>query len=459
MWSKDGTILFSSAGGLFVVSSQGGARRQITEFAKKEFVHAWPQFLPDGKRFLFFAGNNDPSERGIYVASLSNPKQHTLILPSDGKAEYVRPSNGRKGYLLWQRERTLMAQPFAAGSLRLEGSASPLAEGVAFNVRARNSSAGFWTSDAGLLAYRVGELARTGTLIWFDRQGKRIGKLGSAEGYAELVLSPDGSRVVAWRGDDLGQNLWLMDIDRVVSARLTTDAANHSWPVWSPDGKQILYSSNRDDGSNRDGRYNLYRKSAGVSGQDELFFKDETNKVPSDWSRDGRFVLYTNRTTGLESIWVLPMAEGERKPREYLATQSMDRNGVFSPDGHWVAYESEISGRAEIYVSPFPDAASAPAVLVSKDGGSFPRWRRDGKELFYLSPDTKMMVVDVISTPSFKVSAPKTLFDLREFTYGSDVARTWDVSADGQRFLVNATEKQSVRPLTVVTNWHEKLKK
>jgi Tol biopolymer transport system component len=458
-WSKDGTILFSSSGGLFVVSSQGGTRRQITEFAKKEFVHAWPQFLPDGKRFLFFAGNNDPSERGVYMASVSNPRQHTLILPSDGKAEYVSPRNEQKGYLLWQRERTLMAQPFDARSSRLEGSASPLAEGVALNVRAHYASTGFWSSDAGLLAYRAGELAQAGTLTWFDRRGNPMGRLGNAEGYGELALSPDGSRVVAFRGDDLGENLWLIDIDRVVSARLTTDAANHSWPVWSPDGKQILYGSNRDDGSNRDGRYNLYRKSAGVSTQDELFFKDETNKVPSDWSRDGRFALYTNRTTGVESIWVLPVAEGERKPRKYLTTQFMNRNGMFSPDGRWVAYESEISGRAEIYVSPFPDAASAPAVLVSRDGGSFPRWRRDGKELFFLSPDTRMMAVSVVTGPLFQVSAPKTLFDLPEFTYGSDVARTWDVTADGQRFLVNGTPKQSVPPLTVVTDWQAKWKK
>jgi Tol biopolymer transport system component len=351
-----------------------------------------------------------------------------------------------------------MAQRFDAGRLRLEGIASPIAEGVAFNTRLR-SSTGFWTSDSGLLVYRTGEFAATGTLTWFDRQGKQVGKLGNPEAYGELAISPDGSRVVAFRRDDLGENLWLIDIDRGVSGRLTTGVGNHSWPVWSPDGKQILFGSNSDFGSNRDGRYHLYRKSAGVSGQDELLFQDDTNKVPSDWSRDGRFVLYTNRTRGVESIWVLPIAEGERKPRKYLASQFLDRNGVFSPDSRWVAYESEISGRAEIYVSPFPDAGAAPAVLVSKDGGSFPRWRRDGKELFYLSPDTKMMAVDVIVGPSFKVSAPKALFDVPDFTYGSDVARTWDVSADGQRFLVDATEQHAVPPLTVVTNWQAKLKK
>jgi len=452
-WGRDGTILFSSAGGLLLITSSGGVPRQVTKTESNERGHAWPQFLPDGKRFLYFVASNDPSMAGIYAASLDDPKQRVRILSTGGKAYYVPPREGRTGYLLWQRERTLMAQPFDPGSLRLRGDASPLAEGLAFNPGAASSSA-FWTSDAGLLAYRAGG-SDSSALTWFDRQGRRTGTVGDPAAYGELALSPDGSRVVAFRRDNLGENLWLIDVARGASARLTTDPANHSWPVWSADGKQILFGSNRSGGS----QFDLYRKPAGVSGEEELLLKDESWKVPSDWSRDGRFALFTSRTTDGEDIWVLPMGEGDRKPRKYLATRFRERNGVFSADGRWVAYESEISGRAEIYVSPFPDPGAAPAVLVSTGGGSFPRWRRDGRELYYLSPDTKIMAVEVIPGPSFKVSAPKVLFDVPDFTFASDVARSWDVNADGQHFLVNATGRRGVLPLTVVTNWQAKLKK
>ena len=449
-WSEDGTILFSS-GGLSLVSSQGGVPRQLIEAGAKDRGLAWPQFLPDGKRFLFLASSNDPDEVGVYAASLSSPRQRVRILATVGQARYVPSLDRRRGYLVWQREHTLLAQPFDAGALRLEGAPAIFADELSSSRL--SILATFWISNVGLLVYRAGGSDAPSSLTWVDRQGKRIGTLGDPAAYGELALSPDGSRVAAFRRDSIGENLWLTDVARGVSSRLTTGRANHSWPVWSADGKQILF------GSNRDGAFNLYRKSAGVPGDEELVLKDESNKIPSDWSRDGRFVLFTTRNRDREQIWVLPMGKGDRKPRKYLATESRDRNGVFSPDGRWVAYESEMSGRAEIYVSPFPDAGSALAVLVSKDGGSFPRWRRDGRELYYLSPDAKMMAVEISPGPPFQVSAPKALFDLLDFTYTSDVARSWDVSADGQRFLENATEQHSVAPLTVVTNWQARLKR
>ncbi len=454
-WNRDGTILFVSAGGLFRLASSGGVPQQVTELdeGRNEGEHGYPQFLPDGNRFLYLILGIDANVQGIYVGSLDNPKQRVRIVATDWKASYVPARDGRPGYLLWMREQTLLAQPFDAGKLTLEGSAAPIAEEVASAASLRTA---FWTSDAGVLAYRTGMAAGSTALTWFDRQGKAIGTVGNPQGYGELALSPDGTQAAVFRRDTVGDDLWIIEFARGSSTRVTTDPGNESYPVWSPDGKQIAFSSNRGKTA-----YDLYRKPAGASGEEEVLLKDDEVKIPSDWSRDGRFLLYNilqNRGRS-SSIWVLPMI-GDRKPAKYLASEFNEFGGRFSPDGRWVAYVSDVSKRSEIYVSPFPDAAASPAVLVSIDGGTLPHWRRDGKGLYYLAPGRKLMEVEVTPGPSFKVGVPKVLFQTPALGTNNPMGSSWDVSPDGQRFLVNAaSEQQSPSPLTVLTNWQATLKK
>ncbi len=465
-WNRDGTILFASTGGIFRLSSSGGVPKPVTEvdLARKELLHGRPQFLPDGNRFLYFIRSEDPKVQGIYAASLDKPEDRVPIVSTDLKASYVPTPDGRSGYLLWMRDRTLLAQPFDAGKLSLQGSPAPIAEDI--TAAGGLVRAAFWTSDAGVLAYRKSPANEgSNSLTWFDRQGKPSGAIGNPEAYGELALSPDGSRVAVFRQDSIGRDsvgadstsgdLWIIELARGSSTRLTTDPGIEYNPVWSPDGKQIAYGS----GHAGDDILDLYKKPAGASGEEELLLKDEAFKRPSDWSRDGRFLLFSTWTKERsQDLWVLPRGEGERKPVKYLATPFNEYDARFSPDGRWVAYVSDVSKRAEVYVSPFTDAAASPAVLVSTDGGTLPRWRRDGKGLYYLAPGRALMEVEATPGASFKVGVPKVLFQVPAL--GVSTGWSWDVTADGQRFLLNTpVEQQRVAPLTMMTNWQARLKK
>jgi serine/threonine protein kinase len=458
-WSRDGTILFASTSGLMQVSSSGGVPKPATEpdASRKELVHGFPQFLPDGKRFLYLILGSDPNLNGIYAGSLESPVQRVRILNTTQKAYYAAPRGSQPGYLLWMREQTLLAQPFDAGKLKLAGDAVPVADSVMTLTGTPRTA--FWMSDAGILAYRTGSrTAANRVLTWVDRQGKQLNKIGEPQGYGELALSPDGSQVAAFRRDNIGENLWIIDLKRGSSSRLTTDKGNQSYPVWSPDGKQIAFSSNGADSS----VFNLYVKAAGVTGQETLLLKSERHKAPLDWSRDGRFLLYsTFLDKNPSDLWVLSLGPGDHTPVKYLATSFNETGARFSPDARWVVYVSNVSSRSEVYVSPFPDAAVAPAVLISTGGGSLPRWRPDGKAIYYLSPDSKLMEVEVTPGSPFKAGVPKVLLDAQGVGGGDQNGWGWDVTPDGQRFLFNrGTDQQGqTPPLTVVTNWQSSLKK
>ncbi|MGH9199611.1 MAG: protein kinase domain-containing protein [Vicinamibacterales bacterium] len=459
-WSRDGTILYASQGGLFGVASSGGVAKQVTvpDTARNEVEHGNPQFLPDGRHFLFFLRSNDENIRGIYAASLAQPTAPVMVLATSRKAFYVPSRDGHSGFLVWLREQTLLAQPFDVGTLRLEGDPAAVAEDVALGI---NPRAAFWTSDAGLLVYRTqGDDGVPTPLIWFNRQGKVIGTAASPENYGEVALSPDGSRVVAWRNDRIGADLWIIEFARGSSTRLTTEPDNESYPVWSPDGEQIVFAAETVSGDSR--VFDLFQKPAGTTVQKELLWKDARNKASSDWSRDGRFLLYTTVRAGRESsdIWVIPMRDADRTPTKYLATDFNEAGGHFSPDGRWVVYNSDVSGRQEVYVSPFPDAAAAPAQMVSTEGGTQPRWRADGRAVFYLSPDSKLVEVEVAPGARLTLGVPKPLFDAPVKRPNELYARSWDVSPDGQRFLIDRNPDQPPPvPLTVVTNWQATLKK
>ena len=455
-WNRDGTILFGSDRGISRIPASGGVPQLVTKLdpERKEIAAGFPHLLPDGKSFLYLIYSQDPGATGVYAGSLDDSKKRAFIMATPThKASYEPPRHGQPGYLLWLREQTLMAQPFDTDKLRLLGDPVPIAESVADPLDAPFGA--FWTSDAGVLTYRTSAAGEGSNLTWFDRQGKAAGMVGKPAGYGELAISPDGSQIAAFRRDAIGEDLWLIDVARGSSTRLTTDPANDSFPVWSPDGKEIAFSRIKTSGGS------IYRKPAGASGAEELLLKDDGRNAPLDWSRDGRFLLYVRaQSPTSDELWVMPMREREPKPSKYLATGFLLRHGSFSPDARWVMYTSNVSGREEVYVSPFPNAASAPAVLVSTEGGAYPRWRRDGKALYYLGPQSKLMEVDVLPGSAFKVGIPKPLFEVHPRPTTDTAGWMWDISADGQRFLFNIlTDQQSIAPLTVMTDWRAKLKR
>jgi Tol biopolymer transport system component len=291
-------------------------------------------------------------------------------------------------------------------------------------------------------------------LVWFNREGKAIGSAPASGRYLELKLSPDDKRVAVARRDAKNANIWTIEFDRGTSTRLTFDPAVDRFPIWSPDGSQIVFASARK------GAMNLYRKPSSGAVEEEVLLNSSEAKYPTDWSSDGHFLLYTvNSTKTRSDIWMLPM-DGERKPVPFLATPFIEGHGQFSPDVHWVAYQSNESGRVEVYVRPFPPSAAG-KWMVSNGGGAQPRWRKDGKELFYFSPDNQLMSVEISATgSSFKAGTPKSLFAVPGFGgIGSFNGYLWDLTADGQRFLINTTEDTSVEPITVVLNWTGLLQK
>jgi serine/threonine protein kinase len=350
-WSRDGVILFGAPDGLHRVPAPGGVPMLLTkaDATSGERGHGYPQFLPDGNRFLYFVESRDSNTQGIYAGSLDRPQDRVQILRTSAKALYAPPVAGHPGYLLWLRERTLLAQRFDAGNLRPEGDPAPLAEDIALN----GNRAAFLTSDAGLLAYRTGGNFGKAKLVWIGRDGKRLGNAGPEGSYTSLRLSPDGKRVAVGRRDLAGyDDTWLLEFGQGVFTRFTFDPKDDTGPVWSPDGRQIAFSSNRS------GFYQLYRKDSAGAGQEEQLTSGLDNKNLSDWSRDGRYLLYTERGKAGDDIMSLPL-KGERRPMVVLQTPFNEGGGVFSPDGKWIAYESDESGRPEVYVRAFSPAAAA----------------------------------------------------------------------------------------------------
>ena len=448
-WNRDGVILFGGTDGLRRVSASGGNPVMVTkaDHSRQEAGFGYPQFLPDGKHFIYFIESGNANTQGVYSGSLDRPQEHVQVLRTDAKALYTEPNSGRSGYLLWLREQTLLAQRFDAGSLRLEGDPAPVADGVAVNNLRR---AAFWTSDAGLLVYRTGGIGRR-KLVWMNRDGKGIEQAGQPDFYGSMQLSPDAKRVAFGRVDPTGalENIWLLEFARSATSRLTFSQHQDSIPLWSPDGRQIAFQSNRN------GVFQIYRKDSGGGGQEEQLTEGPMSKYPSDWSRDGKYLLYgqVDSTTGAD-LWALPL-DGPRKPVLVLQTPFTEVRARFSPDGKWIAYESNESGRSEIYVRAFP--SSTGQWQISNQGGNSARWRGDGKELFYLSPDGKMMAVGVrTSAASVEVDPPRELFNASL----TGLYFSYDITSDGRRFLlVEPPEAQGgIAPLTVTVNWQAGLK-
>jgi dipeptidyl aminopeptidase/acylaminoacyl peptidase len=359
------------------------------------------------------------------------------------------------GWLFWVRAGTLVAQRLDFAKLVLSGDPVHVADLVG-NIDGSFASA-VSVSATGLLAYRSGTVGRR-QLTWFDRSGKALGTMGAPEiSLRAPRLSPDGRRVAVYRTLQGNANIWLLDAVRMT--RFTSDASSDANPIWSPDGSRVVFSSSRKS------HYDLYQKSSGGAGSEEPLLESHQDKIASDWSPDGRFLLYGNLDSQTDwDLWVLPM-EDDRKPWPFLKTNFGERAGQFSPDGRWVAYMSNESGRTEVYVRPFLTPARASGVdrsadkwLVSTGGGIYPRWCPDGKELYYIAPDGKLMAaaITVNGAALEPPGAPVALFQTRILGGGVDSqqGKQYDVSPDG-RFLINTVlADTNPAPITILQNWH-----
>jgi eukaryotic-like serine/threonine-protein kinase len=460
-WNRDGVLVFARDTGvaLYRVSAAGGAVTLVNGFEQKvatTMSSRWPVFLPDGKHFLYTSVDFGADQRGevsaIYVATLDS-NEHRRLVTSSSNAAYAAP-----GYLLFLRNGSLMAQHFDADRLQLAGEAFAVANEVEYLSSVARAI--FSVSENGTLVYQGGSGATFSQLAWFDRDGKQLSALGTPARYANPHLSPDGKRVAADIDDPQSSNtdIWVIEATHQGIYRFTFDPGQDETPIWSHDGSRILWLSDRG------GKNGFYMKASNGSEIEEspsvpIGVNLSFASAPSDWSSDGRFLLYTDLQEGdVLHLWVLPMS-GDQKPYRFLPGSSADVEGQFSPDGHWVAYSSNESGRWQIYIAPFPGPGGR--YQISVGGGQQPRWRRDGKELFFLSPDRKLMSVTVKTGPAFIFSAAKALFETRAHEpITAEEFFTYDVSSDGQRFLINANpEEKEVRPVDILLNWPAQRKK
>ena len=448
-WNRDGVIVFTpdGFGGLFRVSSSGGPPLEMTQLdaARFETSHRWPVFLPDGKHFLYLAANfaGRLENNAIFLGALDS-QERRLLVSTSANAAYAEP-----GYLLYLRDKTLVAQSFDRRRYVLSGEPHTLSDEVLyFPVVDR---AVFSVSSGAVLVTQTGKGASLSQVTWFDRSGKPAGTVGMPGTYSNVRLSPDGRRVAVDQTDPDGRNvdIWILEPDRGATTRLTFDPSYHATPIWSPDGKQILFSVNRKLG------FQLHLKNADGSGsEDEVAdFGTLSSINPWDWSRDGKYALVRKAN----ELWYLSWPERVAKP--LLQVKWTVRNAQFSPDGRWMAYASNETGRMEIYVSPFPTGNGK--WQVSSAGGEEPRWRQDGKELSYLSADGKMMAVPVKTGTSFEAGFPAALFQThrRQPVSAQDVF-SYDVSGDGQRFLIlSKVDEANPAPLSVLLNWASEIEK
>lgn len=437
-WNREGTIVFgSNHTGLQGVAASGGNPFPVTELdpARGENGHVHPFFLLDGRRLLFRnISDSSQRERGLYVVSLGSNRT-TMVQTIPGISTPNSNIALAGGHLLFIQESTLMAAPFDGTRINFKGKPIPVA-----------STAGpFTVSDTGILVYANRALSQ---LSWLDRSGREIEALPIRGDLYAPKLSHDGRRVALTRMDDRGVaagDIWIYDLVRGVGTRITSDPAHDRSPLWSTDDQWILFSSDRT------GRWNLYRKRSTGVGPDELVFSSNFNSDATFWSRDGRSLI-VNDLSAEQDLWEVLLPDG--RATRLFKTPSKEAGGQISPDGKWIAYSSDETGRDEVYVQSFPPSDAR--WRISTAGGLSPKWRSDGRELFYTDAKRNLIAVDVSLQPSFRAGAPVLLFDAKMLR---DIPRYFDVTADGQRFLVVKPGPDSdARPLTIVQNWTAKLK-
>jgi len=446
-WDRGGMIAFSPTtnGPIQQVPSAGGTPQPLTRIGTGEVTHRWPEFLPGGTAVLFVASSVLANWTTAQVAVQSVETGERQDLASGG----TNPRYAPTGHLVYAQSGALMAVPFDPQRLAVEGTAVPIVEGVLQSLS--SGDAQFSVSATGALVYVPGNvLGSQRRLVWVSRNGAEQALDIPARAYRNPRLSPDGRRVAASIEEQETQ-IWLYDLARQTLTRLTFEANNNSIPAWTPDGKRIAFFSNRT------GPLNIFWQLADGSGGLERLTTGEYLNAPHSWSPDGQLLAFTevHPSTG-NDIWVLPLKD--RKPQPFLRTPYSEGAPRFSPDGRWLAYASTESGRNEIYVQPYPGPGGK--WQISAEGGTEPVWNPNGRELFYRSGD-RMMAVEITTQPSFAAGRPRILFEAGQYLPTPAVSPNYDVSPDGQRFLMLKAPEQEAAPtqINVVLNWFEELKR
>jgi Tol biopolymer transport system component/predicted Ser/Thr protein kinase len=454
-WNREGLILFGGANGLFVVSASGGTPRALRtpDRSNGETALRFPSFLPDGRHFLYLAS---PSHT-LWLGSLDDNRT-VSVLRSDSHVQYVPP-----GYLLYVHQGTLLAHPFDVRRGTLSGDAVPIIEQV--NADPITGTASFSASDTGVITYRTGTANTLTQLTWVDRAGRPLGLVGAPGAYRNPNLSPDGTHVALeiTNAQSNLQDIGVMDVASGTLARRTFDRHNHIYPVWSPDGSRLVFGVDREPGS----EFAVYVRPSDGTGTEERLLAAPGSAVPFSWSADGHFLVYrTYPTGGGLRLGILPL-DRDRTPYIYetsLAESAarLQTQAQISPNNKWIAYISdESSGQQNVFVQSFPNAGSK--YQVSQSGGIQPRWRRDGRELFYYALDGQLMVVPITGDTALAFGAAVPLFRPR-LPYGPIatpfVQPQYDIARDGQRLLLNVVVGQDDTPsMTVLQNWTAALKK
>jgi eukaryotic-like serine/threonine-protein kinase len=458
-WSRNGLILFAPARSspLHVVSAAGGPSTPVTTLdnTSGEVQHGYPAFLPDGRHFLYFSigtrtGALEP--RGIFIASLDTAEPARLLLADVTQARYA------SGHILFVQSGTLLAQPFDTESRQLRGAPFPLVEDVKISTAgATGPTAAFSVSDNGVLVYQAA-LRTLSRPVWFDRKGTQLAALAGPADYGDVALAPDGSRLAVSVSDPARstRDLWIFDNDGGRSQRVTFDAGDEFAPIWSPDGTRLLFSSASK------GQVNLQVTNIQGAGEPSPLDVDDLGlgRYASDWSHDGRHVMYIGggRAIARSDLWMAPLSS-PKTARPLLQSAFVETHGRFAPHGPWFAYASNETGQLEVYVDRFPDLGDKR--LVSTKGGRWPRWSSDGRELIYVSPENQLMAVDVRAIAGrLVVGVPRPLFTIRPRPAVRLDAYPYDVSRDGQRFIVNTlVEDTASTAITIVLNWTGNLPK
>jgi Tol biopolymer transport system component len=428
-WNRYGDILI---GGLWRVQRVSDAGGTVTDLPAHGF---YPHFLPDGRHYLATHDNNaEPAQSGVWLHSMDGGESRR-VLPDVATAEIVDAQPGsRVGAILFIRAGTLMALPFDMRRLEATGDPFPVAVGIGVGTNLHWLAA---SSLSGVVAYVSGQRSDW-DYVWRNRQGKNLGGAGRAGGVA--MISPDGERVV---GDPDG-NISVLEFAKGITTPVAFKPHGGQNPIWSPDGEYVAYNNGTG----------IARKRANGAGTEETLLRADNLAVPKSWSPDGKYIIYAQIDPGTGADLLALPVEGDRHPLALAQTTANEDQGQFSPDGHWVAYTSNESGVSEIYVIPFPPTPNGGRWQVSRGGGVQPRWRRNGKELFYISPDWKMMSVSWSARPNFQAGTPQPLFDTEMVDTGIRTGpMSWDISPDGNRFLIISENSAKTSPLNVILNW------
>ena len=443
-WNRAGVIVFGTAEGpIYQVSSAGGKPSPVSTLdrARGDSWHRFPEFLPDGRHFLYLARAGE--DRALYVGSLDGAASERLF-PTEVRASYAEP-----GYILFVEQGALLARRFDAGRLELGGEPEHLAPSVATSTAL---DASFAVSSTGTLAYAARTSAKS-QLTWFDRTGQMLGTIEALADYLAVRLSPDNKTVAVARpgADEDAPDIWLLDVARGAASRFTFNKWLDISPVFSPDGETVVFSSSRS------GRFDLFRRAARGGAEEARLFTAADPSYADDWSPDGRYIVYSSEAPGRSwNLGLLDVAASQATP--LAASQYNEYQGRISPDGRWLAFTSDETGRPEVYVRAFPMGDAN--VVISTGGGSEPAWRRDSSELFYLSPEGTMMSVSVTASGGrLAAGRPQSLFRIRIPGRSLRNGSTYAPSADGRRFLVARAEPENeADAITVIVNWHHGLR-